>query len=83
MKKNAFVCPSVCLSRVKRTSIFVKSFTNVYDGLNIVEPYAIEYGEFIQWGFNLRGIQSIRFRGSIAISQSDFSNVENRSEEVL
>ena len=73
----------MCLHWGQKNIDFVKSFTNVYDSLNFVGPYVIEYGEFIQCGLNPRGIQPISFRGCIVISQSDFSKVENRSEEVL
>ena len=36
----------------------------------------IEHADFNQWGFKHRGVQPIRFRGSLALSQSDFDNVE-------
>ena len=48
MKKNSlFVCVCVCIG-VKRTSIFVKSFTKVYAGLNIVETQVTEHEELTQ-----------------------------------
>jgi hypothetical protein len=57
--------------------------TKMYDVLNIVGPYVTGYGELTQRGFNHLGIQPIRFQGSLRISQSDFSIVENRSDDVL
>ena len=84
MKKNKlWRSGGLAVWQVKRTSTFAKTLTTVYDGLNIVGPQVIDYGESIQLGLKHRGTQPIRFRVSTVISQSDLSNVENRSERVF
>ena len=80
MKKNS-LC--VCLHRGQKNIHFCEI---VYKGLlGFEHPRTIAYRTWrIQpMGFEHRRIQPIRFRGSIAISQSEFSNVENRSEGVF
>ena len=72
-----FVCPiqSETSFSILHSSSFWHSNTTLLS--------VIEWGVCIWWGFKHQRIQPISFRDSKLISQSNFSNLENRSKGVL